>query len=189
LKIRIASDADAAEVLRIYTPAVRDQITSLEIEVPALEEMRRRIRTTLDQFPWLVDDEGELLRGFAYASPYRSRQAYQWSVEVSIYVDVVARRQGRGRALYERLFEILKSQGYCVAAAGIVLPNEASRCMHEALGFQPAGVIPAVGFKFGAWRDVGWWVRRLSPASCQQPPIPIPFHEWRHSDAARSNHV
>lgn len=177
--IRIAREDDAEEILRIYTPAVRDQVTSLETVVPDLVEMRRRISTTLEQFPWLVDDESERLRGFAYASPYRSRQAYRWSVEVSIYVDQEARRQGRGRALYERLFQILREQGYCAAVAGIVMPNAASQLMHEALGFEFAGAIPAVGYKFGAWRDVGWWIVRLAPVSSEQPAMPISFPEWR----------
>jgi L-amino acid N-acyltransferase YncA len=178
--IRIACEADATEILRIYAPAVREQVTSLETVVPSLEEMQHRIRSTLIQFPWLVYEvEGEL-HGFAYASPYRSRQAYKWSVEVSIYVDAVARRLGRGRALYMRLFEILRQQGYCAAVAGIVMPNDASQQMHESLGFEPAGVIPAVGYKAGAWRDVGWWIRRLKAVSPELPPEPIPFPQWCH---------
>lgn len=186
--MRIASENDAEQVLRIYGPAVSTQVTSLETAVPSLAEMQRRIGITLLNFPWLVDDDGGVLRGFAYAGPYRQRQAYVWSVEVSIYVDTETRRQGRGRALYERLFEILTEQGYCAAVAGIVMPNDASRCMHEALGFQPAGIIPAVGFKFGQWRDVGWWIRRLKPISNEQPPLPIPFAEWEAQarQAARS---
>ncbi len=177
--IRIAREEDAPDVLRIYTPAVRDQVTSLETVVPTLKEMQGRIRTILESFPWLVDDDQGTLRGFAYASPYRSRQAYQWSVEVSIYVDNEARRQGRGRKLYERLFEILRQQGYCAAVAGIVMPNDASQRMHESMGFQSSGVLPSVGYKQGAWRDVGWWIIRLMPVSTIQPDPPIPFPEWR----------
>lgn len=177
--IRIASEADAAEVLRIYTPSVRDQVTSFETVVPTVDEMQRRIATTLEQFPWLVYEAGGSLHGFAYASPYRSRQAYKWSVEVSIYVDSVARRLGRGRALYESLFRVLRRQGYCVAIAGIAIPNEASQRMHEAIGFRASGVIPGVGFKFGAWRDVGWWILRLQPATDQVPNDPIAFSQFR----------
>jgi phosphinothricin acetyltransferase len=177
--IRIASEADADEILTIYAPAVRDQITSLETVVPSRAEMRQRIGSTLLQFPWLVFVEGGRMHGFAYAGAYRQRQAYQWSVEVSVYVDAAVRRQGRGRALYTKLFEILRSQGYCAAVAGIVIPNHASRLMHESLGFQSAGVIPAVGYKFGAWRDVGWWILRLMPVTADEPDDPIPFSQWR----------
>jgi phosphinothricin acetyltransferase len=178
--IRIATEADAEEILRIYAPAVRDQVTSLETVLPSIQEMRRRIRAILAQFPWLVYEAapGEL-HGFAYASPYRSRQAYKWSVEVSIYVDINVQRRGRGRALYERLFEILRQQGYCAAIAGIVVPNDASQRMHEALGFQPAGVIPAVGYKHGCWRDVSWWIVRLRPPTADEPAEPISFPQWR----------
>jgi phosphinothricin acetyltransferase len=177
--IRIASEADVDDILRIYGPAVRDEVTTLETVVPSIEEMRQRIRTTLVQFPWLVYDQQGLVHGFAYAGAYRQRQAYKWSVEVSIYVDALARRQGRGRTLYTRLFDILRQQGYCVAVAGIVMPNDASRQMHEALGFTPAGVIPAVGYKLGAWRDVGWWILRLQPPTEVEPSEPIPFSQWR----------
>ena len=177
--IRIASEHDAAEVLRIYAPSVRDQVTSFETEVPTVGEMSRRISTTLEHYPWLVYEAGGALHGFAYASPYRSRQAYKWSVEVSIYVDAVARRLGRGRALYESLFQVLQGQGYCVAIAGIAIPNEASQRMHESLGFEATGVMPGVGFKFGAWRDVGWWVLRLQPATADVPADPVPFARYR----------
>lgn len=177
--IRIATEADAAAVWRIYAPVVRDQVASLEIEVPTLEEIRRRICETLPQFPWLVYEIDDEVHGFAYASAYRSRQAYRWSVEVSIYVDAVARRQGVGRALYSKLFSILRDQGYCVAIAGIVTPNDASQRMHESLGFEATGVIPAVGYKFGQWRNVGWWILRLQPVSSAEPGPPIPFAIWR----------
>jgi phosphinothricin acetyltransferase len=177
--IRIATEDDAEEVLRIYAPVVRDQVTSLETVVPSVKEMRHRIRTTLTQFPWLVYQAERELHGFAYASAYRSRQAYKWSVEVSIYVDLAVRRQGRGRALYERLFEVLREQGYCAAIAGIVVPNDASQRMHEALGFRPAGIIPAVGYKHGAWRDVSWWIVRLRPPTEDEPAEPISFAQWR----------
>jgi phosphinothricin acetyltransferase len=177
--IRIASEADADQILGIYAPAVRDQITSLETVVPLRDEMQQRIRLTLVQFPWLVFVDRGRMDGFAYAGAYRQRQAYKWSVEVSIYVDAAVRRQGRGRALYTKLFQILRSQGYCAAVAGIVMPNHASRLMHESLGFQSAGVIPAVGYKFGAWRDVGWWILRLLPVTPEEPADPIPFSQWR----------
>jgi phosphinothricin acetyltransferase len=177
--IRIASEADAAEILRIYAPSVRDQVTSFETVVPTLPDMQSRIGSTLELFPWLVYEAGGSLHGFAYASAYRSRQAYKWSVEVSIYVDAVARRLGRGRALYQSLFQVLRDQGYYVAIAGIVIPNDASQRMHESLGFQASGVIPEVGFKFGAWRDVGWWILRLRPVTSDQPADPVPFCQFR----------
>jgi phosphinothricin acetyltransferase len=92
-----------------------------------------------------------------YASRHHERAAYQWSVDVAVYVHAAHQRRGVGRALYQALFSLLRLQGFCVAHAGITLPNAASVGLHESLGFRPVGVFPAVGWKFGAWRDVGWW--------------------------------
>jgi phosphinothricin acetyltransferase len=88
---------------------------------------------------------------------------------VSAYVAPSAQRSGIARRLYLRLFEILGAQGYCVACAGIALPNEPSCKLHESVGFTKVGVYHGVGFKLGAWHDVGWYERRLRPAD-EAPP-------------------
>lgn len=177
--IRIVRETDADEVLRIYAPAVQNSVASLETHVPSLDDMRGRIRTNTEWFPWLVDDAQGTLRGFSYASSYRIRQAYQWSVEVSIYVDQPYRRQGRGRALYERLFEILGQQGFASALAAVVVPNAPSEHLHESMGFERVGMIPGVGYKHGAWRDLSWWMLRLQVERPEHPLPPLSFHQWR----------
>jgi phosphinothricin acetyltransferase len=132
--------------------------------------MRRRIETTLARHPWLVaDDDGVL--GYAYATQHRSRAAYDWSVDVSVYLAPPARGRGLGRALYTALLDLLAVQGHANAFAGIALPNPASVALHETLGFTPVGVYRAVGWKLGSWHDVGWWQRRLS--SSDAPPRPL----------------
>ena len=103
----------------------------------------------------MVCEEHGVLLGYAYASPHRARAAYQWSVDVSVYVHAQARRAGVGRALYRSLFSLLTLQRFYQAYAGITLPNPASVGLHEGLGFQPVGVYHAVGYKLGAWHDVG----------------------------------
>ena len=178
--IRIARPEDAAEIARIYTPAVRDEVTSFETVVVSTEQMADRITSGMERFPWLVDDDQRgALCGYAYAAPFRNRQAYQWSVETSVYVADRLRRRGHGRALYEQLFDILVEMGYFTALAGIVIPNEASVCLHESMGFQAAGKMMGVGYKLGAWRDVGWWIKPLSEPTGVEPPLPIPFQHWQ----------
>jgi phosphinothricin acetyltransferase len=173
--IRLATEADAAAVRRIYRPAVEDEATSFETEVPSIEEMAARISTTQQRTPWLVyDDKGEVL-GYAYASKHRERAAYQWTIEVSAYVDRRAHRRGIGRALYTALFRILEIQGFHRAYAGITLPNEASVGLHTAVGFTPVGVYRAIGFKRGAWHDVAWYERDLQSTRVAPPAAPTPL--------------
>jgi phosphinothricin acetyltransferase len=155
--IRLARAHDAAPVAAIYAPFVTGTATSFEYSPPDAAEMAARIASTLVYAPYLVQEiEGEVL-GFAYASKHRERAAYQWSVDVSVYVHERARRKGVGRALYTSLFALLRLQGFYTAHAGITLPNPASVGLHEALGFRPVGVYQSVGFKRGGWHDVGWW--------------------------------
>jgi L-amino acid N-acyltransferase YncA len=162
MTIRIAAPSDAEAVAAIYAPIVRDTTISFELESPSVGEMRARIVSTLQKLPWLVslDDRG-LVDGYVYASKHRERAAYQWSVDVTAYVREDARGQGVGKRLYARLFDELVQLGYFQAFAGIALPNEASVALHESLGFEPLGVYRKVGFKHGAWCDVGWWQKQL----------------------------
>ena len=162
MTIRIAAPSDAEAVAAIYAPIVRDTTISFELEPPSVDEMRDRIASTLQKLPWLVSlDEHGLVDGYVYAGKHRERAAYQWSVDVTAYVREDARGQGVGKRLYGRLFDELVRLGYFQAFAGIALPNEASVALHESLGFAPLGVYRQVGFKHGAWRDVGWWQKQL----------------------------
>jgi phosphinothricin acetyltransferase len=178
--IRLAVEEDAGAVLEIYAPYVRSTPASFETEVPDVEIMRSRISSTLKSHPWLVcETQGEVL-GYAYASPYRSRAAYVWSLEVSAYVHPQAQHKGIGRALYTSLFQILKLQGIYNLYAVITLPNPASVGLHEALGFSPIGVFDHVGYKLGAWHNVGWWHLALQEPS-SQPIKPLLLEEIKNS--------
>ena len=138
---------------------------------------RQRIERSADRWPWLVAvDEGIL--GYAYAGEHRTRAAYRWSVDVSVYVAEHARRRGVGRRLYAALCAVLREQGFHNAFAGIALPNDASLELHRAAGFMPVGVYRDVGYKLGAWRDVAWLQRQLLPPS-PAAPEPRPFAELR----------
>jgi L-amino acid N-acyltransferase YncA len=161
-------------VSEIYAPSVLDSATSFEAEPPAPQEMQRRMAEILAELPWLVCVLDGRAAGFAYASRHRERQAYQWSLEVSLYVAGDAHRRGVGRRLYGVLFDLLRRQGYCNVYSGITLPNDASVGLHEAMGFEKIGVYSRVGFKLGEWHDVGWWQLGLRDAGAQ-PGALLPF--------------
>jgi phosphinothricin acetyltransferase len=166
--IRLATASDAEAIAAIYHPIVAGTAISFETDPPGPREIERRIGETLAFAPWLVDQsEDGAVRGYAYASRHRERAAYRWSVDVTCYVHAAHRRKHVGRALYQALFALLRLQGFHAAHAGITLPNAASVALHESLGFVPVGVYRAVGFKLGAWHDVGWWQLELLPRNAQ----------------------
>jgi phosphinothricin acetyltransferase len=183
--IRLATGNDAAGILAIYAPIVRETAISFEVEPPDASEMRQRIENTLVRFPWLVCmDHGQIL-GYAYASQHRTRAAYQWSVDVSVYVRTQARRSGVGKSIYVSLLKVLDLQGFYNAYAGINLPNPASVGLHESLGFRLVGIFRAVGYKLGAWHDVGWWHLALR-AHAAPPGPPIDFRQIRSSSESNA---
>ena len=108
--------------------------------------------------------------GYAYASRHRARAAYDWSVDASVYVHPDFQRRGIGRGLYVSLIRILRAQGFFNAYAGVTLPNAGSVGLHESIGFQAVGVYRNVGYKQGAWHDVGWWELALQPLVAEPPP-------------------
>jgi len=168
--IRLATPADAHAMAEIYRPIVADTAISFELEPPGTAEMERRRASASAFAPWLVLDDGGVL-GYAYASRHRERAAYQWCVDVTVYVGGSHRRHGIGRTLYTALFELLRLQGFYAAHAGITLPNAGSVGLHESLGFRLVGVYPAVGYKLGAWHDVGWWQLQLRERTVAPRPL------------------
>jgi L-amino acid N-acyltransferase YncA len=131
--------------------------------------MARRIRAAHE---WLVAERDGVVVGYAYGGVHRGRRAYQWTAEVSAYVDRGAQRTGVGRELYAELFKRLRERGFRLLVAGITLPNDASVGIHEALGFEPVGVYKNIGWKAGEWWDVGWWQLDLGAPEGEPPPEP-----------------
>jgi phosphinothricin acetyltransferase len=174
--IRHADPArDGADCAAIYAPAVAGGAISFEEPPPPdAAAMAARIAETSRTHPWLVLDDGDRVRGYAYASAHRTRAAYRWAADVAIYVDAGYHRRGAGRRLYLVLLDLLRRQGLRVACAGIALPNQASVGLHEALGFELVGVYRRIGWKAGAWRDVGWWQLPLDPDDDGPPAEPGP---------------
>ncbi len=170
-RIRLATEADAEAMLAIYSPVVLETAISFELEPPSVEEFRSRISSTLARTPWLVCEIDGKVAGYAYAGPLRTRAAYQWSVEVTVYVHSDFRRHGVGSAVYTSLFDCLRLLGYWNAYGGITLPNAGSVGLHERMGFFHIGAYRNVGYKFGNWHDVGWWQLELAPLP-DEPALP-----------------
>ncbi len=185
VELRIATSADAKGVLAIYAPYCDSTQVSFEIVAPSEQEMRNRIERILGKYPWLVGEIGGEVAGYVYASQHRERAGYRWSVDVAVYVAPEHQRSGLGRALYAALFAILREQGFFKAFAGITLPNASSVGLHEAVGFRQAGVFSRVGYKLGAWLDVGWWQLDLQPEFAN-PPEPVDFRIIRDGDAVKT---
>ena len=184
--IRLATEADAAQMLAIYAPSVRESPISFEVRLPSEAEFRARVTATLASLPWLVCEADGVVLGYAYAALHSPRQAYQWSADCSAYVHAGHRRRGVGRALYASLFAGLRALGYYNVYAGITLPNAPSVALHETLGFVPVGVYRSVGYKMGAWHDVGWWELALREhGAVGSAPLPlgdiVGTPEWREA--------
>jgi L-amino acid N-acyltransferase YncA len=185
VSIRLATVEDAEQIQAIYAPFCKNSPITFETQAPTVEEMGQRINKLLQQFPWLVCHNQDKILGYAYAAPHHERAAYQWSVNVSVYIHETARRLGIGRALYTSLFKILQLQGYYNAYAGITLPNKASTRLHEAMGFQLVGMYTNVGFKAGAWHDVAWLGLALQE-ELTNPTLPISISKLQNTDELES---
>lgn len=176
--VRIANQNDGAAIAAIYKPFVTDTAISFELFPPSSDEMAARILKTLQRYPWLVCEVDKKIVGYAYGSLFRTRHAYQWTTEVSAYVDPKYQRLGLGGRLYRTLFRILIQQGFISALAGITLPNPGSVAFHESFGFTPVGVYHNVGYKMDVWYGVGWWEKRLQDLP-KNPTDPQPFEIFR----------
>ena len=162
MRIRVATPDDAREVLAIYAQSI-DTPVSFEYELPAPEEFVRRIRSTLERYPYLVccDDAGTV-RGYAYAGRFGERPAYQWGAELSIYLDEAVTARGYGSRLYSALIALLRLQGIRAVYGCVTIPNPGSERLHEKLGFRRCGLFRSAGFKCGAWHDVVWFEKEIA---------------------------
>lgn len=182
--IRIATPEDAAAILAIYAPYIEKTSFTFETGVPSAGEFADRIRSYLLNWPWLVCETDGVLAGYAYATRYRERTAYQWCTESSVYVHDDFQRLGIARALYTALFEILKKQGFRNVYAVINLPNEKSVAFHESCGFEYFATYEKVGYKLGQWKNVGWW-RLILNEFGDEPAYPQRFSDMDKNFLAR----
>ena len=156
--IREVHPSDVKSICEIYNYYIQNSTCTFEEERISPAGLVARIKKIKAcQLPWLVAEKNEQVIGYAYASPWRVRSAYRFSVEVSVYVDKQFSKQGWGQQLYSALFYNLRDLGKRTAIAGITLPNAESVQFHEKMGMKKVAHFEKVGFKFSRWLDVGYW--------------------------------
>ena len=161
MAIRRVRTQDIPAMLEIYRYFVEQTAVSFEYTLPRREVFGQRVAEHVAEYPWLVWEENGQVLGYAYAGRAFERAAYSWCAEISCYLDASVRGKGIGRALYERIEEILRKQGCRKVFAVVTSANEASVAFHKALGYRQTAVFPKVGFKLGAWYDVIWLEKQL----------------------------
>ena len=191
VQIRRASEADAAKLLDIYEPYVKETAISFEWEPPTLTEFTDRMRAILQRYPYLVAEIGGEPVGYAYAGAFKGRAAYDWAVEVTIYTAKDRKKQGLGRQLYEALESALAAQRILNVNACIAYPADGAEDeyltknsvqFHARMGYRPIGTFTKCGYKFGRWYDMIWMEKHIGDHVSTQPPvIPFPDTTWEWS--------
>ena len=188
IKFRMADVSDAEAILKIYEPYVTDTAITFEYDVPSIEEFQQRIRSTLQKLPYIAAVQNGKIIGYAYASPFKLREAYKYSVELSIYLSGECRRKGVGSRLYGLLEQILAAQGILNLNACITYgkkeenpyTSQDSVLFHEKMGFQLVGTFHKSGYKFHTWYDMIWMEKMLGEHKGSQKEVR--FGEWKVSD-------
>ena len=159
--IRPTIASDMQSICEIVNHYIATTTVNFRTEPQLVEEWASDWEKYHERYPWLVAcREGKVI-GMAYAGPWKARAAYDWCAEVTVYVAADCQRRGVGRLLYTRLLGCIETQRFHSAVAVIGLPNAPSVALHEALGFRHVGTLKDVGYKFGAWRDVGFWQKAI----------------------------
>ncbi|AET67785.1 sortase-like acyltransferase [Desulfosporosinus orientis DSM 765] len=169
--IRQATEGDAAEILEIYAPYIKETNITFEYEVPTLDDFKKRIQEIASHYPYIVCLLDGKMVGYAYAHRHMERAAYQWNAELSVYVAKDCLRLGIGKALYNALIEILKLQNVQNLYAIVTYPNPNSEKMHQYFGFQTIGIYPKTGYKFGQWIDVIWLEKSIGEHEKNPKPL------------------
>ena len=174
IKLRIATKEDGAALAAIYAYYVENTAITFEYVAPSAEEFGERIAHKLEKYPYIVAEENGRAVGYAYADMYRERAAFNWSCELSVYVDKNETGKGIGKRLYNALIDILRLQGFVSVVASITYPNESSVTLHEKMGFVHLGTMHDIGYKFGRWLDLMWFEKRISEVGAPVHVIPFP---------------
>lgn len=178
ITIRMANPADAQALLNIYAPYVINTAITFEYDVPSVEEFASRIAHSLEKYPYLIAEEGGNILGYAYASPFHDRPAYDWAVETSIYVDQNIKHRGIGHKLHDALESTLREQGILNMNACIAYPPEEDEHLdknsvefHAHMGYRLVGEFYKCGYKFNRWYNMVWMEKLIGEhLSDQKPP-------------------
>jgi L-amino acid N-acyltransferase YncA len=158
LSVRSAIASDAAALASIYNFYIQNTVITFEEEPVSPQTMMTRVAEVQNaSLPWLVAEIDGVVVGYTYASKWKARSAYRYSVETTIYLEQGREGQGIGTRLYAELLSILRKQGIHAVMAGAALPNAASVALHEKLGFERVATFSQVGFKHQKWVDVAYW--------------------------------
>ncbi len=183
MQIRVATEEDAEELLQIYRPYVEETVITFEYEVPSAEEFRQRITHTLEKYPYLVAEKEGRIVGYAYASAFKERAAYDWAVETTIYLAKGSRKKGIGRNIYNALEDALRMQHILNLNACIGYPEvedeyltKNSADFHAHLGYRLVGEFKQCGYKFGRWYNMVW-MEKMTGEHGEKPEPVIPFPE------------
>ncbi len=168
ISFRLVSKEDADELLHIYEPYVLHTAITFEYEVPTRQEFEQRITHTLENYPYIAAEEKGHIIGYAYAGPLKERKAYDWAVEMTIYVDSSKKRRGIGKKLYQVLEQLLKLQGIQNLYACIGYPDKEDEYLtknsaqfHEHIGYQLIGTFHNCGYKFNRWYHMIWMEKMI----------------------------
>lgn len=182
-KIRIATPEDAEALLKIYKPYVENTAITFEYEVPSIDEFSKRIENTLNRYPYIVGVTGNEIIGYAYASAFHPRVAYDRSAETSIYLKKDCRGNGIGKKLYLLMEAILKKQNILNLNACIAYTQKedshltnASVSFHQHLGYKLVGHFTKCGYKFNTWYDMVWMEKLIGLHQTEAKPV-IPFYQ------------
>ena len=183
MKVRVATEKDAEELLQIYRPYVEGTVITFEYAVPSVEEFRHRIAHTLEKYPYLVAEEDGRIVGYAYAGAFKERAAYDWAVETTIYLAQGSHKKGIGRKLYDALEDALRMQHILNLNACIGYPEvedeyltKNSADFHAHLGYRLVGEFKQCGYKFGRWYNMVWMEKMIGEHGEKPEPV-IPFPE------------
>ena len=174
MKIRIATPEDASAIQSIYRYYVEHTAITFELEVPSVEEFQGRIKKTLERYPYLVAEEDRVIIGYAQEGIFYDRRAYDWSAEMSVYVQRGIHGKGVGTALYDKMEELLKKQHIVNLFACITHPNEESEAFHAARGYERKAHFEKCGYKMGQWWDIVWMQKVIAP----HDEAPEPFRRF-----------